>query len=348
VQLELSELLPDTTYAFAFYSTDGTRRSRVGRFRTALAADGRRVVRFGSTSCLGGNLPWPTLSHAAGERFDFFMLLGDTIYADNGSNQFQYREKWNGALAVKGLVDLTASTSVIATWDDHEIDNNWSWATPGMQAQFDEALAEYRRGLPQRMGPGAGGATTTNIWRKLSWGQTLDVFVLDSRGERRDGNYISPEQMSWLKQALSQSTAVFKLIMNSVPIFDFTGTVVGSIQAEDRWQGFPAQRTELLEHIDQNSISGVFWITGDFHIGGAGYISPVGEPGATQLEVLTGPGGSSINPAANLVQPDQRIVSIVGEWNYVLFEADPESGAIQTTFIRDDGSVIWEQALQVV
>lgn len=136
--------------------------------------------------------------------------------------------------------------------------------------------------------------------------------------------------------------------MNSVPIFDFTGTVVGAIQAEDRWQGFPAQRTELLEHIDQNSISGVFWITGDFHIGGAGYISPAGNPGATQLEVLTGPGGSSINPAAGLVQPNERILSIVGEWNYVLFEADPDSGAILTRFIRDDGSVIWEQSLQVV
>jgi hypothetical protein len=72
------------------------------------------------------------------------------------------------------------------------------------------------------------------------------------------------------------------------------------------------------------------------------------QRGCGQLEVLTGPGGSGINPAAGLVQPDARILSIVGEWNYVLFEADADSGAIHTTFIRDDGSVIWEQALQVL
>jgi phosphodiesterase/alkaline phosphatase D-like protein len=343
IQLELSDLLPDTTYSLAFYAADGQRRSRVARFRTAPAAGARRVVRFGATSCLGGNLPWGSLSRAGAERLDFFMLLGDTIYADHGPDTFQYRTKWNTALGVIGMQDLTASTSVIATWDDHEIDNNWSWQTPGIQAQFDEALAEYRRGLPQRMGPGG-----TRIWRKLSWGQTLDVFVLDCRGERLDGNYISPEQMSWLKQELSASTAVFKAIMNSVPIFDFTGTVVGSIEADDRWQGFPAQRSELLEHIAQAGVTGVFWVSGDFHLGGAGYISQPGSPGDSQLEVLTGPGGSGINPAASLVQPDARILSIVNTWNYVRFAADPDSGAIQTSFIDDAGAVLWEQALNVL
>jgi alkaline phosphatase D len=343
VQLELSDLAADTTYAIAFYAADGQRRSRVARFRTALAPGARRVIRFGSSSCFSGNQPWQTLTHAAGERLDFFMLLGDTIYADNGANAFQYRNKWDVALSTPGLMDVTASTSVIATWDDHEVDNNWSWSASGIQAMFDEAIVEYRRGLPQRLGPGG-----TGIWRKLSWGQTLDVFVLDSRGERKDGNYISPEQMNWLKQELSASTAVFKVIMNSVPIFDFTGTIVGSIQAEDRWQGFPVQRSELLQHIVDAGITGVFWITGDFHIGGSGYISQAGTPGEDQIEVLTGPGGSSINPAAGLVQPGDRILSIVDTWNYVLFEADPDTGSILATFIDDAGSVITSQNLQVL
>lgn len=343
VQLELSELAADTTYSFVFYASDGQRRSVVGRFRTALAPAGRRIVRFGSTSCLGGNLPWQTLTHAASERLDFFMLLGDTIYADNAPNVFEYRTKWDTALAVQGLSDLTASTSVIATWDDHEIDNNWSWSQSNIQSMFDEAIVEYRRALPQRLGPGG-----TRIWRKLSWGQTLDVFVLDCRGERKDGNYISPEQMSWLKQELSASTAVFKVVMNSVPIFDFTGTLVGNIQAEDRWQGFPAQRTELLEHIELAAVTGVLWVTGDFHIGGCGTISPAGEPGESSLEVLTGPGGSGINPAAGLVQPGGRILAIVDTWNYALFEADPDAGSVVVSFVGDDGAVISSQTLQVV
>ncbi len=341
VSLELEDLEPDTTYSIAFFAVDGSRRSRVARFRTAIPAGESRMVRFGATSCLGGaNRPWPSLSQASASKYDFFLLLGDTIYAD-GFPTGGIVEAWKGALSTPGLCDVTASTSIIATWDDHEVDNNWSFAglDPG---RFDEALMRFRQGLPQRVGPGG-----TGIWRKLSWGSVVDVFVLDCRGERRDGNYISPEQMSWLKDALVESTATFKIVMNSVPITDFE-EFAGSLLAEDRWQGFPAQRTELVSHVRNAGITGLLWVAGDFHIGGVGQIDPDGSPGDNQFEILAGPGGSAVAPfEALLPTSSPRLPAVVSAWNYVSFDADPVAGTLRARFIADDGSVIDDLMMQV-
>jgi alkaline phosphatase D len=343
VHLELDELWTDTTYAIAFFAEDGRRRSRVARFRTAIPAGESRIVRFGATSCLGDDdEPWPSLSHSPAERLDFFLLLGDTIYADNNPNQFVFDTKYETALSLSGLNDLTAGTSVVATWDDHEVDNNWSWDDNGIQQLHADALANFRRYIPQREGPNG------VIWRKLSWGDAIDLFVLDCRGERLSGNYVTPQQMNWLKQELSASTATFKIILNSVPIYDFTGTVIGVIGADDRWQGYPAQRAEILAHIELDGITGVLWVAGDVHFGAIGKVDPSGGVAENQWEVIAGPAGSFINLSAILIPENERTPVVVTEHNWVLFEADPAAGTISVQFIADDNQVVGEQTLQLV
>ena len=93
------------------------------------------------------------------------------------------------------------------------------------------------------------------MYRKVSHGAVCDIFVLDCRGERHSdsGVYISREQLDWLKSSLSSSGARFKFIMNLVPIIDFSD-LIGEVEAIDRWQGFPEQRTEILSHIEDNAI----------------------------------------------------------------------------------------------
>jgi alkaline phosphatase D len=341
IAVELDGLLPDHVYAVVFFTADGARRSSVSRFRSALADDTTRFIRFGATSCLGGNYPWRTLTHAAWERFDFFLLLGDTIYADWGAGQYDFETKWIESNGVQGMRDLAASTSFVSTWDDHEVDNNWTYAGAGMEELASASLVAFRRGMPQRIGEGG-----TGIWRKLSWGVAVDLFVLDCRGKRRDGNYLSPEQMTWLKDALSASKARFKVILNSVPIIDFTGTLVGDFEKGDRWQGFPAQRTELLTHIVDEKITGVLFVSGDFHLGGVAYVDPIDGPSEGIFEVLAGPGGSPISPGAN-IPTDERLISLVGTHNYTLFEADPATGIMRVRFIDDYAMVVDELELQL-
>jgi alkaline phosphatase D len=332
LQMELGDLKPDTTYSVVFYADDTT-RSRVGRFRTALYAEASRTIRFGASSCLGGNRPWANLTHISKEKLDFFVFLGDTIYADAYAES-EVGNLWKSELSQTGLLDITSSTSMISTWDDHEVDNNWSWSASGINERFDACLENFRRFMPHRSGRSEAG-----IWRKLSWGQTLDLFVLDCRSERKNGEYISQAQMDWLKTGLSESTARFKVIVNSVPIADFSAQF-GDFGAEDRWQGFPAQRTEILSHIEDNSVSGVLWLAGDLHVGGLGKVDPAGSVAENQWEVLAGPAGSAINFAAGFISPNERLPIIMDEHNSTLFEVDPDASTITVSFIGDSGEVV--------
>lgn len=341
-QLELVDLVPDTTYAVAFYAEDGSdRRSSPARVRTALYPGSTRVVKFAATSCLGGNEPWESLSRAAAYLPDFFVLLGDTIYADPDWGQdFDHEADWEAALIQQGLRDISQATSLVATWDDHEVRNDWRGDDDDMPAFKDVALTAFRRAIPMREGSGA----ISNLWRRLAWGDTLELFVLDCRSERFGDEYVSREQLDWLKQGLVDSTARFKIVCNSVPICDMDDVYFG-IAAEDRWDGYAAQRSELLDWIRDSGAEGVLFIAGDFHWGA---LATIGRPGFDHddlYEVFCGPGGSTINPLMAVVNANDHYLEVIKRHNVTLFEADPAAGTVRVLFVADDGSVIADRTL---
>ena len=103
------------------------------------------------------------------------------------------------------------------------------------------------------------------MWKSIRFGHTAEVFVLDSRSERRPSSlassaptYISARQLDWLKGALMASPCVFKVMLNSVPISQFPFSVFNL----DGWAAYAAQRRELLEFVDAN-VKGVVWLSGD-------------------------------------------------------------------------------------
>lgn len=339
VQLSIDGLSADTAYSYVFTSADGARRSPVGRFRTALAADGLRNVRFAATSCLGGSNPgWASLSVAAAERFDFVALLGDTVYADGAVTLDEYRAVWGDALAQPAMRDLTASTSLVATWDDHEVVDNSSYYERPAE-QHAAARQAFLEALPQSAGP------DDPLWRKLSWGATADVFVLDCRSERDGERYIGDAQMAWLKEGLRTSAARFKIVLNSVPITDMSA-MMGDVSDEDRWQGYPAQREEILAHIVDNAIPGVLWLAGDFHFAMVSRIDPEGGVAADLHEVLCGPAGSRLNEVAPLFDENStQYDDVLAAWNTTWFDLDPAAGTVRIRFVGDDGAVLAERTL---
>ncbi|MEL6349165.1 MAG: alkaline phosphatase D family protein [Myxococcota bacterium] len=339
LQLELTDLAADSAFSVTFYAPDGDRRARATRFRTALADGDQRVVTFGATSCLGGNEPWAILSRAAEEKLDFFGLLGDTVYADGSTSAEEFRRFWDAAMRIQGMRDLSASTSLIATWDDHEVDNNWSRDDDNIDERLANATDLFNDFMPHRQGGGDAG-----VWRKLSWGGTLDVFVLDCRSERvpAEGVYISRAQMDWLKQGLSESTARFKIIFNSVPITAYF-EIFNVIEQDDRWEGFPEAREEIIGHINDAGVKGVLWIAGDFHLTAVSRLDAAGGIGENQHEVLVGPGGSFFNPAGLLVkEPPEHFLTFFAEWNYTRFTADPGTGVIKVEYVDNNGQILDE------
>jgi len=338
----LENLDADAVYRVVCTSEDGSRRSADTRFRTGAIAP-RKVV-FGASSCMGHDNPdWPTLALAGARDFDFFLLLGDTIYA-GGSRSFEsYRSQWDQALSHPSVRALTASTGVVATWDDHEVANNWAVGDNVTAEEVATATDAFRDAIPMREGPGG-----TGLWRSVKWGELVEIIVMDSRGERSGDDIVSAEQLSWATETVRQSTATFKLVLCSVHLTDHE-LLLGVIEAQDRWQGSPVQRAELANALSE--VPGVLVLTGDMHFGATQRISPPGVPGDAVWEVACGPAGSTVVPVGAIAEmmlevPEQYDV-FVDDWSYCAFEADPLTMKVSVQFIGDSGDVLAVRVLDL-
>jgi len=95
---------------------------------------------------------------------------------------------------------------------------------------------------------------------------------------------LGPVQKQALKDALVTSTARFKVIVNEYPIFQFFATPY------DRWEGYAAERAELLRFIRSHVTGTTLFVTSDSH---ASMIAPVAvdaflDPAPVAMDFVTG------------------------------------------------------------
>lgn len=338
---EITLPTPGSWYRYVFYvrGEDGSwvSRSPVGRFRAALADDSLEPLKFGAVACCFQGLPPRPLDHAAFNReLDGFMFLGDSIYNDGAETQQEFHDSWSENLTKTSIQTLRGATSILATWDDHEITDNFDPESVSVEL-FETARESFFDVMPLRREVDD---TPERLWRSVKWGATAEIFLLDARSERTpskrqsaDGEYLSRAQMDWLKQGLKNSTSKFKMIMNSVPISDFPGFFDAA--PEDRWEGYPAQREEILSYIDDEEIPGVLWVAGDFHLASVQRVS-VSGPGEKQNEILVGPGAQVGNPLAiGLSLRDQFDWSSTRN-NYTVIGLDPVAETVTLEYIGAD------------
>lgn len=349
VHAQVGELAPATTYRYAFFGAAA--RSAIGTFRTAFADDMELRLRFGATTCTGSvspavrmmQSPFPALTRMAGDELDLFVHLGDISYNDDARTADEFRAAWASTLSEPGYRDLMSAASYYAVWDDHEIADNWDAETIDPEVR-DAAFDAFFETLAVERGPG------DRIWRSHRWGRTAEFFALDLRSERRPSTIgtgseelVSPEQLRWLKDSLLASPAHFKIVLTSVNITGMNGWWDTELSFRDRWEGFAAQREELLSFVDENAISNVWFLAGDIHMGFIGRLEPMGRRYADLWEITVGPGGSASNPRAMLyeagepsVDPDFQCDLIA--WAHgrqsatTVIELDPIADAIRVTF----------------
>lgn len=329
VQQLVQDLPADAWYSFYFVDAAGA-RSGVGRFRTP-PEQGLPVVVFGGVSCTSQRFqPFPVLIQGAKENVDFVFLAGDQVYTSHGDVDVK-RSAWRSNLASQGYRDLLASTGVIAIWDDHEVANDWG-SDPVSAEEIAAGVQAFHEHTPTRTGAGA------SIYRSLSWADTLEIFVLDGRSERNQdtGDYLSPEQFEWFTNAIQNSTAHFKLILNSVPFADFSA-LFGAVQLEDRWDGFPAARQAMLQALE--GIENVFFISGDFHMGLVCHVQAEG-PGWEIYDILVGPGGQIPNPVADLMAPDPQFPVGISAPNFTRMVANPRNNTLSVEYLSESGEVL--------
>jgi len=98
---------------------------------------------------------------------------------------------------------------------------------------------------------------------------------------------LGPAQKAWLMDRLLRSDATWKFIVSSVPVQEF-----GALPY-DRWEGYAAERGEILSFIQRNHIRNIVWFSADTHAVlvneiRSGTFTPAPE-GTGMTEVVAGP-----------------------------------------------------------
>jgi PhoD-like phosphatase len=261
--IEVRGLAPDTTYVVTLQADDGVRLGP-HRVRTLPRADAVRPVRLAVSADVD---PYPEFisdltDHLIVAEPDLYISLGDFPYTDNGPpaiDAMAYRERHAQTRTEPRVRRLLEATAIRAIYDDHEFRNDWD----GMymvteSARFAAAMLVWDEFFPLRAG-------TPSDVRYRSWrhGVNLECFMLDCRRHRSPNaapdsatkTMLGAVQRQWLIDAVTRSTATFKIVFSSVPL-DFGNGL-------DHWSGFRTERDGLLDALA--GVSGLLFLSADQH-----------------------------------------------------------------------------------
>ncbi|MDP3278522.1 MAG: alkaline phosphatase D family protein [Deltaproteobacteria bacterium] len=347
VYAKVEALRPARRHAYSFATSDG-RHSAIGWFATAPEAHESPTVSFVATSCSNVRFgPFASLVHAAHSGpVDFWVHAGDHAYCDGAHGLEALRERYLDHWSTDGLRALHACAAGYSTWDDHEVGNNW---TP--ETTHPQRIAEARRVMLEHNAIGRDGdgrePIRERLWRSFAWGRTLELFVLDTRGERRrrgiaTPEYISRAQLQWLIEGVRGSRARFKIIVNPVPIARFEGLF--RLAQSDGWLGYSAQREVLLDAI--RDVPGVLFLSGDYHVGVSARVERSG-PYAHLRELLVGAAGSFMNPATQaLVGPQWDFVTTSFSTARITCDPHLDGGTLRAVYLDDGGRAIYDDVIR--
>ncbi len=204
----------------------------------------------------------------------------------------QYRSRYSLYRLDEDLMRAHQQHPFINIWDDHESANdsytsgaeNHDVTTEGSwtlrKSLAKQAFFEW---LPIRDN------SDTTIVRTLNYGNLVDLIMIDTRLEGREIQILdvtnpalySPTrtmlgnaQRNWLLNELDNSSAKWKIVANQVIFSEFhVGWAAQGGQTPqdveniflDIWDGYPAERSRIINYIDSANIDNVVWLTGDFH-----------------------------------------------------------------------------------
>ncbi|HEX6435720.1 MAG TPA: alkaline phosphatase D family protein [Candidatus Binatia bacterium] len=333
VKIELQKLDPGTTY-FYYAAVTGKKPGYLASFLTAPApADAAKVSFCFSGDSRESYQPFTIMNAVRAQRPNFFLHLGDTIYADFGGTARKLSDFWAKYRANRNdpatqLCFFETSTYVV--WDDHEVVNNF-FAGNRLVPTGRKAFFDY---WPIRRHP----SDEDRIYRSFRWGKALELFLLDTRQYRDPGTrtMLGTAQKDWLFKGLAASSAMFKFVATSVPMAG------GGI---DRWDGYPEERAELLRLIRDKRITGVVFLSADLH-----YAAVTSIPKSKGLKDITaGPLAAPLNRVTDGYA--SRFDFFLAEnFNFAKITVDPAVKPAQALveFIDQDNAVFHTTRIKAV
>jgi alkaline phosphatase D len=302
VHVEVEGLRPGREYFYRFRT--GAEDSPVGRTRTAPRPNERvDKVRFAFASCQNWqNGLYTAYGHMAEEDLDLVVHLGDYIYEGgvgagvrphNGPEIRSIADYRNRHALYKSDANLQAAHSAfpwIATWDDHEVENNYADETPENPLDIPTHMARraaayqaYYEHMPLRraqipVGP------DLRLFRRTVFGDLIEMNVLDTRQYRSDQacgdgtkvpcagwddparTLLGDEQERWLLKGLDRSRRRWNVLAQQIFVARRDNTSgPGETLSMDGWDGYPAQRDRVLDMVARKRVPNVVALTGDVH-----------------------------------------------------------------------------------
>jgi alkaline phosphatase D len=408
VQVVTAPLESATTYFYRWRL--GAQESVTGTFRTAPAASDPAPIRFAYSGDADGTLvdgipvfnAFEVLDAVRREQPDFFVYLGDTIYADSrfrpggvpAVTLDEYRATHRAARTIAALPVLLEATPVYAIWDDHEVVDDYAGATVDVPryANGRQAFLEY---MPLAVDdvPDDPSCAGEPLFRVFRWGMAVEVIIVDERSCRspsvvdvceadpaptlpsllRPGvglpssppegclealrsparTMLGSVQKARLKEALLSSGALFTFVINEVPIQQLWAVPY------DRWEGYAAEREELLHFIRDHGIDNVIFLTTDLHatLFNEVFIDRFTDAAPIAYEVVTGPiahptlqqdllqsaGSEALDNFQFLLTLLQVDCRHLDTFAYGLVEVDAGAGTTTITVKDDSGAIVHNQ-----
>lgn len=354
VKVDVTGLNPNTFYYYEFKNNG--KYSPRGRTKTTPVGN-TDSLRFAMVSCANFEAGWFNVYANLLQRADFdaVISLGDYIYEyqtggyspnSNVNRQWQpsneivtlsdYRMRYSSYRLDTDLQRLHQQFPFICVYDDHEFTND-AWMNGAENHQSNEgpwnsrklaaqkALFEW---LPIRV---TGTSNPYQIYRQIKYGNLVDLLMLDTRIEGREvqagtsgstvnsstRQLLGTNQLNWLKNRLDSSTCKWKVLGQQVMMAPLQ--VFGIGFNGDQWDGYPAERNRIYNHVLQNNISNLVVITGDIHSSWANdlptstYNSSNGA-GSAGVEFVT---PSVTSPGINIPLGASAIMSANGHIKYV-------------------------------
>lgn len=311
----------------------------------------------GQGRCRQGAGGYPIFDLIHRQEIDFFLFLGDTIYADNpcpsppnepgadfsATTLQTYRERQRYQRGAEALRRFLKTVPVYVIWDDHEVRNNFSGPYDEQMPAARQALREYWPIFSTQDDP-------HRLYRRVRYGADLELFILDTRQYRSrnadpDGpakTMLGSAQLAWLLDGLRTSTATWKVIVTSVPLSIPKGGDI-SIPGNDGWvggpggTGFERERQVIVDAILGQRIRNVVFLAGDVHWVQANAYDPDQDGAIDFHEFMVGPLSARpgrLIPASEGLHPT-RLVDESGYQNFGLVRVTKTS--FDVTVMDDAG-----------
>lgn len=194
-------------------------------------------------------------------RPDFMVWLGDNIYyrEPDWLTEAGMRYRWRKDRSLAELQPLLGSTHHYGIWDDHDFGPNDSDKSFRLR---DAALRVFSDYWPQVQ---YGTSETKGLFHRFEWAD-VEFFMLDNRYHRSpnfwpvgpDKKMFGDAQIQWLKEALVDSNATFKIICGG-------NQMINPMTPFEAFGRVPDEQKKLFDFIAAQRIQGVMFMSGDRH-----------------------------------------------------------------------------------